>query len=110
MKNLIIIITAVLLANVAIAQKGVETVKLQTSAVCEMCKETIENQLAFTKGVTAAKLDLESFVVTVSYKSKKTTVSDLKKAINAVGYDADESKPSKEEYEKLHHCCRKDSH
>lgn len=110
MKNLIIIIATVLLANVAFAQKGVETVNIQTSAVCEMCKETIEKQLAFTKGVTAAELDLETFVVTVSYRDKKTSVEELKKAINAVGYDADDSKPSKESYEKLHHCCRKDSH
>lgn len=110
MKNLIIIMAIVLFANVAIAQKGVETVKIQTSGVCEMCKETIEKQLAFTKGVTAADLDMETFIVTVSYRSKKTTADEIRKSINAVGYDADDSKPSKEAYEKLHHCCRKDSH
>ena len=110
MKNLTIIIVTVLMTNAAFAQKGVETVKIQTSAVCEMCKETIETQLAFTKGVTAAELDLETFVVAVSYRTKKTTIEELRKSINAVGYDSDESKPSKEHYEKLHHCCRKDSH
>jgi len=110
MKNLIIIIATVLMTNTAFAQKGVETVKIQTSAVCEMCKETMEKQLAFTKGVTAAELDLKTFIVTVSFRTKKTSVEDLKKAINAVGYDADESKPTKEDYEQLHHCCRKDSH
>ena len=91
MKNLMIIAATVFMANVTFAQKGIETVKIQTSAVCDMCKETIEKQLAFTKGVTAADLDLETFVVTVSFKSKKTSVDEIRKAINAVGYDADES-------------------
>ncbi len=110
MKNLMIILATVLFANVAIAQKGVETVKIQTSAVCEMCKETIEKQLAFTKGVTTAELDVKTAIVTVSFKTNKTTIEDIRTAINEVGYDADKSKPTKEDYEKLHHCCRKDSH
>jgi copper chaperone CopZ len=94
----------------AFAQKGVETVKIQTSAVCDMCKETIEKQLAFTKGVTAAELDLKTAIVTVSYKTNKTTVDDIRKAINEVGYDADDSKATKEAYDKLHECCKKDAH
>ena len=109
MKNLIVIIVTIFYANIAIAQKEVENVKIQTSAVCEMCKETIEKQLAFTKGVTAAELDMETFIVSVSYRSKKTTLDDIRKSINSVGYDADDSKTSKEAYGKLHHCCRKDS-
>jgi len=110
MKNLITIAATIFLTNVAFAQKGIETVKIQTSAVCEMCKETIEKQLAFTKGVTAANLDLETFIVTVSIRSKKTTIEAIRKAINAVGYDADDSPATKEGYDNLHDCCKKDSH
>jgi hypothetical protein len=53
---------------------------------------------------------VESGIVTVSFKSKKTTIDDIKEAINEVGYDADDSPPSKEAYDKLHHCCKKDVH
>lgn len=83
-------------------------VKIKTSAICEMCKERIEKQLAFTKGVTEANLDLKDKVVTISYNSKKTDVDKLKKAINDAGYDADETVANEKSYEKLPSCCKKD--
>jgi copper chaperone CopZ len=110
MKNILIAIIATLSFSVAHAQKSIETVEIQTSAVCDMCKETIEKQLAFTKGVTSAELDVKTAIVTVSYKTNKTTIDDIRAAINEVGYDADESKAGKEAYENLHSCCKKDSH
>ena len=110
MKTTLLILFATLSMNVAIAQKSIETIEIQTSAVCEMCKETIEKQLAFTKGVTAADLNLETFAVTVSFKSNKTTIDDIRAAINKVGYDADDSPATKEGYDNLHDCCKKDSH
>ena len=110
MKNLILIITTALITNVAFAQKNIETVKVQTSAVCDMCKERIEKQMAFTKGVTAADLDVKSAVITVSYKTSKTDVEAIRKSINEVGYDADENPAEETAYENLHHCCKKDAH
>ena len=54
MKNLAWIL-AVVLSTSTMAQsksKKVETVNIQTSAVCEMCEELIVNKnLVFTKGV-----------------------------------------------------------
>lgn len=110
MRALFIMIIATLSMNAAHAQKKTETVKIQTSAVCDMCKETIEKQLAFTKGVTAADLDVPTAIVTVTYKKKKTDAETIRKAINAVGYDADDSPAEPEAYDDLHHCCKKDSH
>ncbi|MGB0368699.1 MAG: heavy-metal-associated domain-containing protein [Flavobacteriales bacterium] len=110
MRAILLIIIATLSINFAQAQKKIETADIQTSAVCDMCKETIEKQLAFTKGVTAANLNVESGIVTVSFKSNKTTIAEVRKSINEVGYDADESPATKKGYENLHHCCRKDSH
>ena len=89
MKTILITIIATLSINIASAQKSIETVEIQTSAVCDMCKETIEKQLAFTKGVTAAELDVKTAIVTVSYKTNRTTIEDIRLAINEVGYDAD---------------------
>ncbi len=36
-----------------------QTVKIKTSAICEMCKERIEKNLALTKGVEKSDLNLE---------------------------------------------------
>jgi copper chaperone CopZ len=109
MKTSLFILIATLSFSFSKAQKSIETVEIQTSAVCDMCKETIENQLAFTKGVTAAELDVKTAIVTVSYKTNKTTVEEIRTAINEVGYDADDSPAEKKAYENLHHCCQKDA-
>ena len=108
----IFFLTAILLSfGTSFAQnKGVETVQIKTSAVCEMCKETIEKEMSFTKGVTEASLDVKSAMLTVSFRSNKTSLEAIRKAINAIGYDADESPATAEAYEKLHGCCKKDSH
>ena len=110
MKNILIAIIATLSINVAQAQKKIETIEIQTSAVCDMCKETIEKQLAFTKGITAAELDVKTGVVTVSYKTNKATIDDIRTAINEVGYDADDRPADEKAYDNLHHCCKKDAH
>lgn len=110
MKNILFAIIATLSFSVAHAQKSIETVEIQTSAVCDMCKETIEKQLAFTKGVTSAELDVKTAIVTVSYKTNKTTIDDIRASINEVGYDADERKAGKEAFDNLHECCKKDAH
>ena len=86
-----------------------QTVKIKTSAICEMCKERIEKKLAFTKGVTDVNLDVESKdkIVTVIFNPKKTNVVKLKKAIAEVGYDADEVVAETAGYDKLPGCCKK---
>ncbi|MBP9153294.1 MAG: heavy-metal-associated domain-containing protein [Flavobacteriales bacterium] len=110
MRTTLIILFASFSLNVAFAQKSIETVEIKTSAVCDMCKETIEKQMAFTKGVTGAMLNVKTSVLTVSYKTNRTTLEDIRTAINEVGYDADDSPATKEAYENLHDCCKKDSH
>jgi periplasmic mercuric ion binding protein len=92
----------------ASAQKAKEEVKIKTSAVCKMCKATIERQLAFTKGVESANLDVSSKVVTVAYNPKKTSLEKIKKAINESGYDADEMPADAKAYDRLEDCCKKD--
>ncbi len=86
-----------------------QTVKIKTSAICEMCKERIEKKLAFTKGVTDVNLDVESKdkVVTVIFNPKKTSLEKIKKAISEVGYDADEVVAETAGYDKLPGCCKK---
>ena len=84
-----------------------EVLKVKTSAVCEMCKAKIEKNLALTKGVNSANLNLDDKVVTIEYNSDKTDAVAIRKAITAVGYDADDVPAEKAGYDKLSDCCKK---
>lgn len=97
-----------LLATSAEAQelKKVEEVKIQTSAVCNDCKNRIEGALNYLKGVKFAELDNETKVVTVRYKTKKVNVDQIKAEIAAVGYSADEVKAIQAAVDKLPACCK----
>ena len=83
-----------------------QTVVIQTSAECGDCKTRIEEGLNYTKGVSFAELDLETKKVTVKYNSDKITLDDVKKAINKIGYHADDFKASQENILKLPACCQ----
>ena len=85
----------------------VDTVKIQTSAICGMCKERIEHNLAFEKGVKYVDLDKETKVVTIAYKTDKTDKETLKKAVTKIGYDADEMKADQDAHDRLPACCQK---
>ncbi len=89
--------------------KKLETITIKTSAVCDMCKNTLEKNMAYEKGVKKADLNVESKVFTITYNPQKTTPEKIKKAINNAGYDADESPADPKAYENLHACCKKDS-
>ena len=97
------------MANEAKAQKF-ETFVVHTSAVCDMCEETMQKELTFVPGVKSASLDLETFDLTVVYKKKKTSEKEIIAAINKCGYDADDSPADPKGYENLHSCCKKDAH
>lgn len=83
------------------------TVRIKTSAICEMCKERIERNLSLSKGVKEANLNLDDKVVTVAYNPAKTDVSKIKKIIADTGYDADEVTADAKGYAKLPSCCKK---
>jgi len=85
-----------------------DTVQIQTSAVCGMCKDRIEHDMSFEKGVKSVELDSETKVLTVVYKKGKTTVKDLKVALTKIGYDADEMVADQKAHDRLPACCQKD--
>lgn len=103
MKKLIIALLSILTMN-AWAQK--QTVQIKTSAQCEMCKERIEQEMQFTKGVTAVNLNVESKILTVTYNSKKNNVDKIREIISNLGYDADSVKANKEAHDNLPKCCQ----
>ena len=106
MKKIIIIFFSFLTVNVW-AQK--ETIEILTSAPCAdmpCCKEIIEEEMQFTKGVTAVELDTESKILTVTFKTKKTNPAKLRKAISSIGYNADDVKADMKAHDKLPLCCQ----
>ncbi len=89
--------------------KKTETVEIKTSAVCGQCKDRLEKDIAFEKGVRAVNLDLETKVLTVTYKLAKNSKENLKKAVAKVGYDADDLEADPKAYDRLPACCKKDA-
>ena len=109
-KHLIGLLTILFLAVGVTAQAADDKekeVKIKTSAICEMCKERIERNLAFEKGIKESNLDLKDKVVTVKYNPKKTDVNKIKANISKSGYDADEVTADEKGYAKLPSCCKK---
>ena len=87
-----------------------DTVKIKTSAICDQCKERIEHDLSFEKGVKSAILDLDTKEVMVVYNTQKTTPAKIAEAITKVGYDADTLKADAKAFKKLPECCKKPMH
>jgi copper chaperone CopZ len=83
-----------------------DTVRIQTSSVCETCKKTIEHELSFEKGIKTARLDVETGILTVIYNSAKTDPAAIRIAVTKTGYDADSLKADPKSFNKLPDCCR----
>ena len=86
-----------------------ETVTIKTSAVCQQCKDRLEHDMAFEKGVKSVVLDLETKELTVTFKRGKNSKENLKKAVTKIGYDADELIAEQKAYDNLPECCKKDA-
>lgn len=97
---------ATAMAQEKVGGPKVQIIKIQTSAICEMCEERIENKLNYTKGVVYAELDLDTKVLTVKFKTKMITADQVRQIIADLGYDADDVKKNQEAHAKLPKCCR----
>lgn len=111
MKNIVGLIMLMFVFTSANAQekavKKVETINFQTSAICGSCKNRIEKEMNYTKGVIYSELDLETKVLTVKYKTKLLNPDKIKLAVSNIGYKADDIEPNKEAYNNLPGCCQK---
>jgi len=109
MKKLIsaLVLISLIFNSAAFAQKKIDEIKIKTSAQCEMCKTRIETAMAYEKGIVKSDLNVESKVLTVSYKTEKTSPAKIRKALNELGYDADDTQAVEKAYAKLPACCKK---
>jgi periplasmic mercuric ion binding protein len=84
-----------------------QTIAIQTSAECGMCKKAIEKAMAYERGVKTSDLEVESAVLTVTYDPKKTNPDKIRKAVAKTGYDADDVPADKKAHDNLPNCCQK---
>ncbi|MEA5110045.1 hypothetical protein SDC9_18074 [bioreactor metagenome] len=106
--KVLMVVLATLISGFVAAQEPKNTqIEIKVSSQCSMCKETIERTLAFEKGVVKATLDLETDIVTVVYKTARTTPEKIREAISKAGYDADDVAADPKAYSNLPDCCKK---
>lgn len=75
--------------NAAITEKHKkETVTFLVSMTCENCQNRIESNIPYEKGVTDLKVDLPNKLVTIEYRTDKTSADKLKAAIREMGFTA----------------------
>lgn len=100
----------IMLALSATAQEEQKTKKIsiKSSVVCKMCKERIEHDMAFEKGVKEVTVNLKEKEIDITYRTDKTNPDKLRTAISKIGYDADDVEAEAEAYDKLPRCCKKD--
>lgn len=108
MKKLLIFILAIAFTSLVNAQT--DTLVVKTSALCDECKERIEHDLSFQKGVKSNVVNLDTKEVTVVYNSAKTDPQKIRVAITKIGYDADTLKADQKAFNKLPLCCREPGH
>lgn len=109
MKNILMILLAVGLFSVrANAGTNDTTVVFKTSVLCDMCKERIERELVFEKGVREVKVDVKAKTVQVVFRKDKNNTEKLKKAISKLGYRADNITADPKAFKKLPACCREE--
>lgn len=115
MKKIVTMLALIVAIQVSAQEEPIKVadgnqVKIKTSAICGMCKETLEYDMAFEKGVKNAILNLDDKVMTIVYNPKKTDALKLRQRITKVGYHADDLKRDPEAYEKLPECCKDGAH
>jgi cation transport ATPase len=112
MKKIIdsILVLLLLLFSVTISaqnKKNKTSIAIKTSAVCGMCKATLEKTMAYERGVFSSNLNIETAILTVYYKPSKTTPEKIKNAVTDAGYSADGKEANQKSYENLPECCKK---
>ncbi|MFZ1688295.1 MAG: cation transporter [Flavobacteriales bacterium] len=85
-----------------------ESVAIQSSALCDVCKKAIEGELFYVKGVKKVDVDVATDVVHVTYDPDKNEPVKLRKALMSMGYSADGKAGDAAANARLPKCCRKE--
>ncbi|MCK0132032.1 cation transporter [Flavobacteriaceae bacterium F08102] len=107
MKKLLIVLAVFSISFTVEAQKKSKTSKetFMVDGICKMCKDRIEKVAMQTKGVKFASYDIDKKELYCIFNNKKTSVTELKKAMAAAGHDTEEFKATEKAYLALDSCC-----
>lgn len=86
--SLVFVITLALPVSAEKKKSEVKKVTFITSIDCDHCKKTIMNAIPFEKGVKDVQVDIPTKEVTVTFKSDKSSVCAIQKAIEELEYTA----------------------
>lgn len=103
MKQFSIFIAFLFVVSGSLAQTKTATFKVWGN--CGMCKTTIEGA-AKNSGAATANWDVQSKILTVSYKPNKTSTDKILKGIADAGYDNEVYTAPDDVYNNLHSCCK----
>lgn len=102
MKNTLII--ALMFVSTALFAKNI-TSKIQVKAQCDMCKEKIEKAMDMP-GVSYAKWDQASQMLTVKYNDAKITEDKIHQTIANLGYATSKMEANTTAQKNLDKCCQ----
>jgi len=105
MKTLNILILAIIFSFKIQAQTTVVTSTVSVKGNCDDCKERIENA-ADIKGVKNSNWDKDKKVLTVTFDSKKVTLTQIEEAIAKAGHATATKTADAKAYKKLPECCQ----
>lgn len=109
-KILIVTLLSILFATPSFAQKKAKNTSTAEISIpgycCKGLNATIENTLAYERGVVEWTLNLEKKSVTVVYRADKTTPAKIEKALAENGVRTANERPNPRAIEKLPPCCR----
>ena len=104
-KTLLILLIFVSFTNTTMAQT--KTIKVKTSAVCDMCKNRIELVVNNLEGVKKAMLILKTKELIVKFNTAEINDSTILFMISDAGYDANDVPSNEDSYQVLPDCCKK---
>lgn len=110
MKTCKFILALLFLPFAMLAQAGSDTLFIHTSAQCGTCKQKIEHDMAYVKGVRKVELDLSTKNLLIVFNPDKTNPGKLRMALTKIGYDADSLAADPKAYDRLIDCCKKGGH
>ena len=87
------------------SNKEIVTDSISVSGICGMCEERIENA-ALIKGVKKVDWDKDKQMLTVIYRSDKTSMQEIAESIADAGHDSSLVTCTDEQYDKVHSCCK----
>jgi len=82
--------------------------EIEVNGNCESCQSRIQKAAFSVPGVKSAVWSVETHQLKLILNEEKATILDVKKAVAKAGYDTEEVKAAKDNYDKLPGCCQYD--